>query len=158
MIGKSMLEKHGKSEANETVLHELRVRHALFHQENYHHSYPHCWRSKTPIIFRAMDQWFIEIDHQILVIILDTPAVSNHRNSRRNNGSKIREIFVGDKLIALKWIPDWGKNRMNGAVESRPDWCISAASALGACRFPFFYDGQASQCSTRKLSATPLSS
>jgi len=63
MIGKSILEKHGKSDANESVLHELRIRHALLHQENYHHSYPHCWRSKTPIIFRAMDQWFIEIDH-----------------------------------------------------------------------------------------------
>ena len=60
-IGKSILEKHGKSDANEIVLHELRLRHALLHQENYHHSYPHCWRSKTPIIFRAMDQWFIEI-------------------------------------------------------------------------------------------------
>src|SRR6266581_1569850 len=64
MIGKSILEKHGKSDANEVVLHELRVRHALLHQENYHHSYPHCWRSKTPVIFRAMDQWFIKIDHE----------------------------------------------------------------------------------------------
>ena len=64
-IGKSILEKHGKSDANEIVLHELRVRHALLHQENYHHSYPHCWRSKTPIIFRAMDQWFIKIDQMI---------------------------------------------------------------------------------------------
>ena len=63
MVGKSILEKHGKSDANEVVLHELRARHALLHQENYHHSYPHCWRSKTPIIFRAMDQWFIKIDH-----------------------------------------------------------------------------------------------
>src|SRR5437870_86311 len=63
LIGKSILEKHGKSDANEAVLHQLRVRHSLLHQENYHHSYPHCWRSKTPIIFRAMDQWFIEIDH-----------------------------------------------------------------------------------------------
>src|SRR5579872_6324076 len=63
MAGKSILEKHGKSDANEAVLHELRLRKALLHQENYHHSYPFCWRSKTPIIFRAMDQWFIKIDH-----------------------------------------------------------------------------------------------
>ncbi|MEY2427839.1 MAG: isoleucyl-tRNA synthetase, partial [Verrucomicrobiota bacterium] len=63
MIGKSILEKHGKSDANEAVLHELRLHKHLLHQENYHHSYPHCWRSKTPIIFRAMDQWFIRIDH-----------------------------------------------------------------------------------------------
>src|SRR5450432_2378709 len=65
LVGKSILEKHGKSDANEAVLHELRVRHALLHQENYHHSYPHCWRSKTPVIFRAMDQWFIKIDHVV---------------------------------------------------------------------------------------------
>src|SRR5581483_5144524 len=64
MVGKSILEKHGKSDANEAVLHDLRVRHALLHQENYHHSYPFCWRSKTPIIFRAMDQWFIAVDHK----------------------------------------------------------------------------------------------
>ena len=63
MVGKSILEKHGKSDANEVVLHELHAHKALLHQENYHHSYPHCWRSKTPVIFRAMDQWFIKIDH-----------------------------------------------------------------------------------------------
>src|SRR5690606_19235749 len=65
MLGKSTLAKHGKSDANEAVLHELRVRKALLHQENYHHSYPHCWRSKTPIIFRAMDQWFINMGHVV---------------------------------------------------------------------------------------------
>src|SRR2546427_8661003 len=65
LIGKSILEKHGKSDANEGVLHELRVRHALLHQENYHHSYPYCWRSKTATIFRAMDQWFVKIDHVV---------------------------------------------------------------------------------------------
>ena len=79
MVGKSILEKHGKSDANEAVLHELRVRHALLHQENYHHSYPHCWRSKTPIIFRAMDQWFIEIDH---VVGTGVEPVSNLQKSR----------------------------------------------------------------------------
>src|SRR5207249_2597341 len=63
MLGKSILEKHGTSEANEAVLHQLLLAKTLVHQENYHHSYPHCWRSKTPVIFRAMDQWFIEIDH-----------------------------------------------------------------------------------------------
>src|SRR5207244_8387054 len=63
LVGKSILEKHGKSEANEAVLQLLRERKALAHQEDYLHSYPHCWRSKMPVIFRAMDQWFIEIDH-----------------------------------------------------------------------------------------------
>src|SRR5436190_22323490 len=111
MIGKSILEKQGKSDANEAVLHELRLRHALLHQENYHHSYPHCWRSKNPVMFRAMDQWFIEIDHAAAGVTFRQRAVAEIGN--------------------VKWIPEWGVNRIEGAVESRPDWCISRQRTWG---------------------------
>ena len=60
-----MLSKAGRSDANDAVLALLTEKGVLGHREDYHHSYPHCWRSKTPIIFRAVDQWFIKIDHLV---------------------------------------------------------------------------------------------
>ncbi|MBI3876216.1 MAG: class I tRNA ligase family protein, partial [Verrucomicrobia bacterium] len=136
MLGKSILEKHGKSDANEAVLHELRVRNTLAHQENYHHSYPHCWRSKTPIIFRAMDQWFIKIDHAgDDVRSLTSTAEGGVRNAESSEpltrpsgtlspsegerdgvrgASTFRQLAL-DEINRVHWIPDWGKSRIEAA-------------------------------------------
>ena len=134
MLGKSILEKHGKSDANEAVLHELRVRKALLHQENYHHSYPHCWRSKTPVIFRAMDQWFIKIDH----VVGTSCRSSQTAEAAQQRGPTFREQALAE-IDRVQWIPDWGVNRIKSAVQSRPDWCISRQRTWGV-PIPAFYD------------------
>jgi len=94
-------------QANEHVIEVLKTKGALLHEERLNHSYPHCWRHKTPIIFRATPQWFISMDQQGL-----------RETAKRN-------------IDQVEWIPDWGKARIESMVEGRPDWCISRQRTWG---------------------------
>jgi isoleucyl-tRNA synthetase len=94
-------------EANESIVERLRARGALLHAESTSHSYPHCWRCKNPLIFRATEQWFLCVDHDDL---------------RRR---------VLDEIAAVNWVPRWSQDRIRNMTETRPDWCLSRQRAWG---------------------------
>ena len=104
--------------ANLGVLKKLAAVGALLAKAKYPHSYPHCWRSKTPIIFRAVDQWFVSLDQS---------------GVRQTALAEIAQIAAHQG-----WIPAWGEARIRGAVESRPDWCISRQRSWGVPIIAFY--------------------
>ena len=93
--------------ANNSIVARLREDGALLHSQNYTHQYPHCWRCKNPLIFRATEQWFVNIDHDGL-----------------------RQKLVG-AIDAVKWFPGWSRDRIRNMTETRPDWTISRQRAWG---------------------------
>jgi len=94
-------------EANSDIVAKLQENRALVLREEMKHSYPHCWRCKKPVIFRATPQWFISMDKTGL---------------RKNSLEEIDRVT---------WIPHWGRERIYGMIENRPDWCVSRQRAWG---------------------------
>jgi isoleucyl-tRNA synthetase len=93
--------------ANKPIVDHLRAIGALAGYAEVNHSYPHCWRSKDPVIFRAVEQWFIALDHRGL-----------------------RQSAL-DAVHKVKWVPQWGETRFSSTIEQRPDWVISRQRAWG---------------------------
>jgi len=93
--------------ANPHVVDILQSKGMLVHEVALRHSYPHCWRHKTPIIFRATPQWFIAMDQ-----------------------AGLREAAMAE-IRNTHWMPDWGQARIEGMIENRPDWCISRQRTWG---------------------------
>jgi len=94
-------------DTNPRVVEVLRERGALLHHEPFRHSYPHCWRHKTPVIFRATPQWFISMEQ-----------------------AGLRQAALVE-IGKVHWMPDWGEQRITGMIAGRPDWCISRQRRWG---------------------------
>ena len=94
-------------DANQRVVDLLKEKKALIFSNNIEHSYPHCWRCKKPLIFRATEQWFLKIDYKDL-----------------------RSLTM-KAVDETQWIPAWGEARFKGMVEGRPDWCLSRQRSWG---------------------------
>ncbi|MEZ0361890.1 MAG: isoleucine--tRNA ligase [Hydrogenobacter sp.] len=92
-------------DANELIIDDLKSRGLLLYEEVITHSYPHCWRCKNPVIFRATPQWFISMEGKV-------------------NTKTLRELAI-EEISKVRWIPAYGENRIKSMVETRPDWCIS---------------------------------
>lgn len=93
--------------ANATICEILKEKQNLLHESDLSHSYPHCWRHKTPLIFRATPQWFVSMAHDDL-----------------------RSVVL-KAIPDIQWVPNWGENRMRIMIEGRPDWCISRQRTWG---------------------------
>lgn len=93
--------------ANNQVTELLKAHSALLHVEKLQHSYPHCWRHKTPLIFRATPQWFVSMDQK---------------------GLRAQSL---EEIKGVRWIPGWGQARIESMVANRPDWCISRQRTWG---------------------------
>ncbi len=114
-VGVPSLEGVHVFKADEPVLAILREKGRLAAVQPFVHSYPHCWRCKKPVIFRATDQWFVRVDHR---------------------GLRGRAVAACENDI--RWVPGWGRQRILGMLRDRPDWCISRQRAWGV-PIPAFY-------------------
>ncbi len=101
-------------DANPKIEQALKERGRLWHREDFAHTYPHCWRCHNPVIFLATSQWFIRMDGDPVI-----------------EGKTLRQAGLDAVNADVKWIPAWGRERIQNMLAYRPDWCISRQRAWG---------------------------
>ena len=131
-------------EANPKIVEFMRERGVLLFTETYEHRYPHCWRCKNPVIFRATPQWFIAMDHAGGATVEKDEDGRDRSNFTENTSDSAASSAVTLREAALReiervtWLPAWGKVRMRNMVKGRPDWCVSRQRVWGVS-IPVFY-------------------
>ncbi len=134
--------------ANDIVLQALEASGHLLHQEKVKHSYPHCWRHKTPIIFRATPQWFVGMEQRPAHAGADAEKlVKEGRHTRQAEGASLRDL-ANQAVEQTRFFPAWGRARLEAMIRNRPDWCVSRQRNWGV-PMPFFVHKETMQLHPR---------
>ncbi|MBI3903026.1 MAG: isoleucine--tRNA ligase [Nitrosomonadales bacterium] len=133
---------------NDIVLQALEASGHLLHQEKLKHSYPHCWRHKTPIIFRSTPQWFIGMENKSIASGDGSEELIREvRHTQHAEGVSLRDL-ANKAVEDTKFFPAWGKARLEAMIKNRPDWCVSRQRNWGV-PMPFFVHKETMQLHPR---------